>query len=204
MKTKKTLSIRRMTSLAILIALVAVLQVISLVPINPIVGITLALAPIVVGAILFGPISGAFLGAVMGAVVFVSVVMGQAGALSTAMLQLNPIVTFLVCILKSSFAGLASGLVYRAIAKTGKQTLAIIIAAIVCPIVNTGLFVAALLTVFHSVAAEYAALSDASMAKFVIVMILGVNFILEFVINSALSPAIVRIISIVRKSKLAQ
>ena len=121
------------------------------------------------------------------------------------MLNLNPIVTFLVCIFKSTIAGFLSGVVYRALAKTGKETLAIIAAAIVCPIVNTGLFLSALLTVFYSVAASFAeATSSPSMIYFVFVLILGVNFILEFVINSALSPAIVRIVSVVRKNKLAK
>lgn len=193
--------IRKMTALAILIALVAVLQVLSLVPINPIVGITLALVPIVVGAILYGPAAGAMLGAVMGVVVFAAVVGGQAGALSTAMLNLNPIVTFLVCIFKSTIAGFLSGVVYRAISKAGKEKLAIIVAALVCPIVNTGLFLSALLTVFYSVAASFAESTGKNMIYFIFVLILGVNFILEFVLNSALSPAIVRIVETVGKKK---
>lgn len=203
MQTKNTKKIRKMVALAILCALVVVLQTISVLigQLNPVVSFTLALVPIVVGAVLYGPVAGTVLGAVMGIVVFISVVGGQAGPLSTAMLQLNPVVTFLVCILKSAIAGLVSGLSYRAIAKTGKDKLAIIIAAIVCPIVNTGIFLATLLTVFYSIAAQYAA---GRMFYFIFVIILGINFVIEFVLNSALSPAIVRIVEVVRKNKIAK
>ena len=196
-----------MTAIAILIALVAVLQALSIVigSLNPIVSFTLALVPIVVGAILYGPLTGALLGAVMGIVVFASVVSGQAGALSTAMLNLNPIVTFLVCIFKTAIAGLLSGIIYRAISKTGKEKLAVIVAALVCPVVNTGLFITALMTVFYSVAVNFAeATSSPSMIYFIFVLILGINFVLEFVINSALSPAILRIVSVVGKRKKAK
>lgn len=203
MKTTNRQKIRQMTSLAILTALVAVLQALSIIigQFNPVVSFTLALIPIVVGAVLYGPWAGAFLGAVMGAIVFASVVGGQAGLLSTEMLQLQPIVTFLLCILKTTVAGFVSGVTYKAITKTGRETLAIVIAAILCPIMNTGIFLAGLLTVFYDIAAKYAA---GNMVYFIFVLILGINFVIEFVLNSALSPVIVRIIAAVRKNKLTK
>ncbi|MBE6631268.1 MAG: ECF transporter S component [Ruminococcaceae bacterium] len=206
MSTANTQKIRKMTAIAILAALVAVLQAISIFigQFNPVVSFTLALVPIVVGAVLYGPWAGAFLGAVMGAVVFASVVGGQAGALSTAMLQYSPIVTFIACVFKTTAAGLVSGAVYKAISKTGKEKLAIIIAAILCPIVNTGIFLALLLTVFYGIASSFASGGNFTMVYFVFVLILGINFVIEFVLNSALSPVIVRIIEVLRKNKLTK
>lgn len=203
MQTTNTRKIRKLVSIAILIALVAVLQALSIVigQFNPVVSFTLALVPIVVGSVLYGPYIGALLGAVMGFVVFISVVGGQAGALSTAMLQLHPVITFVVCIAKTALAGFVSGITYKAITKVGKERLAIIVAAILCPIVNTGIFLAFLLTVFYDIAAGFAA---GDMIYFVFVLILGINFVIEFVLNSALAPVIVRIIGVVKKNKLAE
>jgi uncharacterized membrane protein len=203
MSTKTTQKTRKMVALAMLCALVIVLQTVSILigQLNPIVSFTLALVPIVVGAVLYGPTAGTVLGAVMGIVVFISVLLGQAGPLSAEMLQLNPVVTCLVCILKTAVAGFVSGLLYRIIAKTGKEKLAIIIAAIVCPVINTGIFLATLLTVFYGVAVTFAA---GRMLYFIFVIILGINFVLEFILNSALSPVIVRIIEVVGKKKITK
>lgn len=199
METTRTRRIRKLVVMAMLTALVIVLQLISIIP-TPIVGVTFALTPIVIGAILYGEWAGALLGAVMGIEVFIMVVTGQAGSLSTAMFQLNPVVTFLVCVLKTAIAGFLSGWLYSLLEKTGKKTLAAIVSALVCPVVNTGLFLSALLTVFYGVADEFA---EGSMVHFVFIGILGVNFILEFVINSVASPAIARIVQVVRKNKMA-
>ena len=60
---------RRLTGLALLTAIVAVLQVVaSFIKFGPFT-ITLALAPILIGAALYGPKAGAYLGGVFGLVV---------------------------------------------------------------------------------------------------------------------------------------
>lgn len=195
-----------LTSMGILMALVIVLQAIStaIFNINPLVSITLALTPIVIGAILYGPKAGAILGAGLGIVVFVTVIFGWAGAISTDMFIQNPIVTCIVCILKTTLAGLVSGLAYSAIKKSGKEPLGAIVAAILCPIVNTTLFITGFVTIFHGVADKYAASSNISIFMFIITIILGINFVIEFLLNAILSPVIARIVKIIRKNKLAK
>ena len=65
--------------------------------------------PIIIGAILYGPMGGAILGAAFGIVVSIQVVTGAAGAFSTAMLEFQPAATILVCLLKGIAAGAAAG-----------------------------------------------------------------------------------------------
>ena len=192
-----------MVTMAILIALVAVLQTLSILigQLNPIVSFTLALVPIVIGAILYGKWAGAFLGAVMGIIVFISVLTYQAGPLSAAMLEFNPVITGILCVLKTALAGFVSGIAYKAISKSGKDRLAIIVSAILCPMINTGIFLAGLLTVFYDIAAGFA---GGNMLYFVLVLILGINFVVEFILNSVLAPVIYRIMMGIRKNKLAQ
>ena len=58
------------------------------------------------GAILFGPASGAVLGAVFGVTVAIQVVSGAAGEASFMMFTQAPVITIVLCILKGTAAGL--------------------------------------------------------------------------------------------------
>ena len=107
---------RRLTGLALMTANIVVLQVVaSFVKFGPFT-ITLALAPILIGAALYGPKAGACLGGVFGAVVLLACILGwdPGGAI---LWNANPFLTALVCLGKGILAGLAAGLVYRAIAR---------------------------------------------------------------------------------------
>ena len=67
---------RRLTGLALMTAIIVVLQVVaSFVKFGPFT-ITLALAPILIGAALYGPKAGACLGGVFGAVVLLACILG--------------------------------------------------------------------------------------------------------------------------------
>ena len=94
--------------------------------------VSLVLLPIVVGAALYGSLSGAWLGLVFGAAVLLS---GDAAAF----LAVDPLGTVLTVLLKGLLAGWAAGLVYRGL--QGKNRgMAVIAAAVTCPLVNTGIF----------------------------------------------------------------
>ena len=111
---------RRLTGLALMTAIIVVLQVVaSFVKFGPFT-ITLALAPILIGAALYGPKAGACLGGVFGAVVLLACILGwdPGGAI---LWNANPFLTALVCLGKGILAGLAAGLVYRAIAAVCTQ-----------------------------------------------------------------------------------
>lgn len=100
---------RRLTGLALMTAIIVVLQVVaSFVKFGPFT-ITLALAPILIGAALYGPKAGACLGGVFGAVVLLACILGwdPGGAI---LWNANPFLTALVCLGKGILAGLAAGL----------------------------------------------------------------------------------------------
>ena len=111
---------RKLIYTAMFAAVVVVLQMFVSIPIGMFT-ITLTLVPIMLGAILFGPISGAILGGVFGVVVAMQVVTGAAGALSSAMFLQIPVITVTLCILKGAAAGWVSGIVYQALAKREKS-----------------------------------------------------------------------------------
>ena len=179
------LKIQRLVGIATLAAFVVVLQLISnYIQFGP-VSITLALIPIVIGAIVYGPSAGFILGVVHG------VIVTTAPATISLFMPYTVFGTIVVCLLKSGLAGLASGYVFKLFSKKNIN-LAVILASIVVPIVNTGLFSVACLTIFKDLIAGFA--QDANVISYLFLTFIGYNFLIEFFVNSVLSPVLIRIV----------
>ena len=126
MKNKKHTSVVRLTSLALLAALVVVLQTVATgIKIGP-VPISLTLVPIVVGAILFGPGAGAFLGGVFGVVCLIAGIAGT-DQFTNLLWVANPFWLTVVCVGKAVLCGWVAGLVYRALEKPGMSVVLTVI-----------------------------------------------------------------------------
>ena len=190
---------RKLIYTAMFAAVVVVLQMFVSIPVGMFT-ITLTLVPIMLGAILFGPASGAFLGGVFGVVVAIQVVTGAAGLLSTEMFLQTPVITVILCVLKGTLAGWASGLIYRAFAKHEKIKLGVIISAVACPILNTGIFALGLFVFYNALISTWA-INNAFANGFTFVMVgcIGLNFLVEFAVNVLLIPVALRMIKIVKK-----
>lgn len=190
--------IKRMAAVALLMALVVVMQFISgMIP--PVSGfsISLVLIPVVLGSALYGPSVGALLGGTFGAIVFINCVTG-ADVGGAMVFQANPVLCFLVVMAKGMLAGLASGWVYKLL-KNRNTYLAMLCAAVVCPIVNTGVFVACMLTFFKDVLSAWAAGGD--LLTYILTGLVVANFLPELAINVVFSPAGQRIAHVVQKNK---
>ena len=181
---------RRLTGLALMTAIIVVLQVVaSFVKFGPF-SITLALAPIIIGAALYGAGAGAWLGAVFGVVVLIACIAGwDAGG--NILFTANPLLTAALCIVKGAAAGFVSGLVFRGLSRRSPMG-ASIIAGIVCPVVNTGIFCVGLAVFFYDTLVAWAGGSD--LIYYIIFGLTGVNFVLELAINLVLSTVIVRVV----------
>ena len=188
--------IKRMVGIALLMALVVVMQFLTGI-IPPIGGfsISLVLIPIVLGAAAFGPGAGALLGATFGVVVYINCVTGAdpGGAM---FFQANPILCFLVVMGKGILAGTASGFVYKLISRWNSY-IAMLVTAIVCPLVNTGVFVACMFAFFIDVLSAWAGGGD--LVGYVMTGLILANFVPELIINIGFSPAGQTILMAVRK-----
>ena len=154
--------------------------------------ISLVLVPIVVGAALYGFKSGAWLGFAFGAAVLLS---GDAAAF----LVIDPIATILVVLVKGAACGMMAGLIYQLLAGIN-GTLAVFAAAVICPIVNTGLFLLGCQFFFLETVAEWgAAMGYENAAAYMFLGLAGVNFLIELGVNILLAPVIVRLICIGKK-----
>lgn len=184
MKTKTQKVVGTGLFTAIIIALQMLASAIKFGPFS----ITLVLAPIVIGAALYGIGAGAWLGLTFGVTVLIS---GDAAAFLT----INPIGTVITVIAKGMVAGIVAAMIYKAIEKKNK-TVAVVAAGIACPIVNTGIFLVGCYLFFREwLIAVFGTTGFAT----VITGLVSVNFAVELGINMLLASVIVRIIDLGKK-----
>ena len=178
---------------AILTAMVIVLQYVALLLRPTVFSVSLVLVPIVIGAALCGPKISAWLGLVFGAVVLFS---GDAAAF----LSINAIGTVVTVLAKGTLCGLAAGLAYRLLEKwTGSRWLSVVVAAIVCPVVNTGIFALGCLVFFWDTLTQWA--GGGSTWHYLVFVLIGANFLIEMLLNVVLAPVVVRLVGIAKKMK---
>ena len=179
---------RRMVGVAILAAIIVVLQSVGSFIRFGTVSVSLVLIPIVVGAALYGPKAGAMLGGVFSIVVLLQ----PDTAFFYGISFHGTVITVLV---KGILAGWLSGLTFRAIAHKNVW-LAVGLAAIICPVVNTGFFALGSRLFFWS---AYAEMGGGNAMMILMTVMIGFNFIAEFLANLICAPVILRIL---RASKL--
>ena len=192
MKTNKQ-RIQTITGIGLLSALVIVLQFVSMSLRFSAFSITLTLIPIVVGAAMYGIGAGTWLGLVFGLTVLLT---GDAAGFMAWSIP-GTIITVLV---KGMAAGALSGLVFKLLDKKNR-TLAIIAAAMIAPIANSGTFLLGCLVFFFDniTTASMGSAYAGNTVGFILMVYIGFNFILEFAINTVFGPTIVHIVNIGKK-----
>ncbi len=199
-KTKQAMlqaKIQKLAVIAILTALVAVLSYFGgFIKIGALASISLTLIPVVFGSALYGPLAGAWLGAVSGLIFFTT-------ADAAFWFSLSLPGTIITVMVKGILAGFFAGLVYKLLAKIN-QYLAVFVSAVVCPLVNTGIFLLGCVLFFSDYVKTSSAEQGMSMLGFMIVFFVGLNFVFELIVNVVISPAIVRVVQVIQKSGVIQ
>ncbi len=184
--------IEKLVLLALLTAMVAVLAYFGgFVKIGGLASISLTLIPVVLGAALCGSLAGAWLGGVAGVVFF-------ATADAAFWLSISIPGTIITVMVKGILSGLCAGLVYKLLEKVNRY-LAVIVSAVVCPVVNTGIFLLGCLVFFMDKVKELASAEGYSIGAFLIIGFVGLNFVFELITNIVVSPAILRLLNIRKK-----
>ena len=179
-KVKKTFfTAKNIATMGVLMALVVVLQVFAgSINIANLVTLNFSLIPIVLGAIVLGPVAGAILG-----------------------WTYSPLVTTLICLVKTTVAGFAGGMVFRVISK--KNTLAAtFVASALVPIINTSLFVLGCLCMSDTILTYQNTLPQSQGMNIFIFICVGLvtfNFFIELALNLIVSPALNSVYRVVEK-----
>ena len=178
--------------------------------------ISLVLVPIVVGAAVYGAAAGAWLGFVFGVTVLLS---GDAAAF----LVVNPAGTIAVVLIKGIASGFCGGLAFRAFAgrehflgipfseirplelaekiRARRMYEGVILAAIVTPVVNTGIFLIGCFLFFMPTIEGWAEAFGfgSNVAGYIVSSLVGMNFVFELLFNVLLGPVITRLIRLERR-----
>lgn len=180
-KKKSTLLLAQM---AILIALQAVM---TFTPLGfilvPPVSITLMHIPVIVGAILMGPVRGGILGASFGIFAMIKASTAAASPMDLAFspfLSGEPVASIVLCILPRILLGVVAGLLFAALRKRMKgQVPAIAISGIVATFCHSFLVLGLLSLLFSALP-----------LKQVLALVVGVNCLLEMLAAGIIATAI--------------
>lgn len=191
---KTNSKVYKIAGTSILAAIIIVIQILATYfPTKPF-AITLALIPIIVGSAIYDEKVGAILGGVFSVVVLSMCIFG-ADVGGAMVWNANPFLCILVVMLKGMGAGFFGGLVFKLVSK--KNTiLATVLAGIVAPIANTGIFIIGLMLFFQPTLNAWA--GGTNVLYYVIFSLTGMNFIVELVVNMVAVPIIVRILKAIK------
>jgi uncharacterized membrane protein len=159
--------------------------------------ISFMMIPVVVGAIVIGPGAGAILGGVFGATSFIQCFgMSVFGA---ALLSINPFYTFIVCMIPRILMGWLTGLVFKALNKTGRSKLVSFgVSSLSGALFNTIFFMTFLIVLFGNTEYIKSFQGDLGLIPFILAFV-GINGLIEaivcFVAGAAISRGLVRYIT---------
>ncbi len=187
---KRKQSVVRLTVTASLLAITIILQAIASFIVIPVTNTSpaLSLIPIAVGAIIYGPSCGFILG--LGWSIFI-LVSGQA----SGYVAMNAIGTIITVVGKGTLAGLGSAYVYQLL-KEKNYVVAIILASIVTPLINSLVYRVCLVVFFQDYFFGQATDAGVHPITYFMQAFIAGGFFLEVGISTIFSPVVVRICDI--------
>ncbi len=200
-RRKSTISptVVEMTMTAFLAALIILMTFtpIGYIPIGP-VKMTLITLPVAVGSIVLGWRSGLILGSVFGLTSFYTCFgMDYVGM---GLLSINPLLTFIMCLVPRILCGVLPAMIYKWITKNGtKRTmLGIPVAGASVAIINTLLFLSCMWLFFGDSLSDVVGTAiDNIFALFV--FFAGTNGLIEIAVNIVVGTAICKPLTLVKK-----
>lgn len=197
MQTKKRSKTLRLATLAIMSAIIIVM---SFTPLGYLkigtVEITFLTIPVVLGAIIMGPIDGAVLGAVFGLTSFIQCFgMSPFGAM---LLSINPIYTFITCLIPRILIGFIAGYVFKQFEKhNANRGVSYTVSSLLGVLTNTVFFFVFVILLFGQT--EYIQSFGNSVITIVITLA-GINAVIELVVCTVLSAVLAKpLIKVVNK-----
>ena len=162
----KFLTTQNIVYLAVLSALLVVFYLLGTV-FKIVTNVNLTLIPIALGALILGVRGGLILGLISGLLTFIFGVV-NIDPFTNYLFINHPLITFLICVLKITIAGVVSGVIFNLV-KSKNEKLACFIASGIVPIINTGLFILGMFTM-PEILNEFATGNGVSAIYFLIIM----------------------------------
>ena len=158
------------------------------------ISITLIGVPVIIGAILFGPLGGAYLGTIFGLTSFIQCFgMDPFGAV---LLGIDPVKTFLMCMVPRILMGLLTALLFRWLVRVDRTKLiSYAVTSLVGSLLNTVLFMSALMFFFinNTTVQEIIPVAAKGPIAFFLA-IAAVNGTVEAVVSMIIAAAIAKVL----------
>lgn len=184
----------RTVKMVLLAILAAIMLLLAFTPLGylkvGIVEVSFMMIPVAVGAIVLGPFAGAFLGGVFGATSFIQTFgMSPFGA---ALLAINPLYTFIICMVPRILMGWLAGLVFQGLYKNDRtKVLSYGTASLSAALLNTIFFMTLLIVLFGNT--DYIKGFQGNMSLFpFLAAFVGINGLVEAITTMILGGAIGR------------
>ena len=190
----------RMAQLAILTAIIFLM---GFTPIGflhvGMVEITFIMIPVIIGAIVMGPGAGAFLGAMFGLASFMQC-FGMS-SFGNVLLGIQPVFTFLVCMVPRILMGWLCGLIFRGLVcvdRTKSKSLSYCVTSLCGALLNTIFFVGGVLLLFGQTDYIMGMRGGMNLLAFVGVFV-GLNGVIEAIVCFIVAAAISKALDVVMK-----
>ena len=185
MEKKRFFNTKMIATTGVLLAIEIVLQLIGNYIIIPggFANLNFSLIIIALGAILYGPVVGGFLGLVSGVMTLFS------PSTISFFFSVSPIGTVLACILKTTLAGIIAGLLME-LFKKKHETVGIILVSILIPVINTGVFAIFCLLFFMDI---LKGINPTNIASALFISLIGFNFVFEVLTTAIIAPSLYKV-----------
>ncbi len=185
---------QKLVKVVILALLTAVMIILSFTPLGyvklGIIEATLHVIPVALGAIALGPVGGTFMGAVFGITSFMTCLgIGVPSAFGATLLGINPIFTFILCVVPRTLDGLLVGLIHKALkGRIGTRT-SCFITGLLSALFNTILFLSTLMLLFSNTEFMQGLINGQNLLLFMCTFA-GFGAVMEMVISPIVTGAI--------------
>jgi len=194
------------TKLRYFVELAMLLAIILLMSFTPlgylkvgVIEITFIVIPVAVGAIVLGPGAGAVLGGFFGLTSFIQCF--GTSAFGAMLFSINPIFTFILCVIPRVLMGWLAGLIFKALKRSEKPGLVpYVVASLSCALLNTVFFVGTLMLLFGQTEYIQSIRAGAGFLAFVAAFV-GLNGLVEALSCGILSAAISKALAMFGRSR---
>lgn len=189
--------------LVVLAMLSGILLIMSFTPlgylnIGPL-AISLNMIPVAIGAVAMGPAGGAFLGGVFGITSCLQCVgIGGTSAMGVLLFEISPLLTIIQRLIPRILAGWLAGCVYLGTKKLAGRTLAGFLTGLSAALLNTVLFMLALVFLFGSTAYLQDLIGGKNIFVFICTFV-GINALVEMLSATVIVGTVCKLLE---KSKL--
>lgn len=186
MERSRFFNTRMIATTGILLGIEIVLQILGNYIVIPggFASLNFSLIIITLGAVLYGPVIGGFLGLISGIMTLF------APTTMSYFFSVSPAGTVITCLLKTTVAGIVAGLVMMIFKKKNHTTAGSIVASIIVPTINTGLFAIFCLCFFMQRLSE---INPENIASALFLGLIGFNYIFEILTTTIIAPSLLKI-----------